>query len=63
MDSAGQEVIKRLAEEEVSDDDDFRSTTSVSRPTQEKYSISKVICADQDDQDSGTMDIVSNAPT
>lgn len=58
MDSAGQEVRKRFqmmmifAPQHQSQDPHKRSIVSL-----------KLFCADQDDQDSGTMDIVSNAPT
>lgn len=69
MDATEQEVIKRSAEEEVSEDDDFHSTTSGSQdpeleaPRKRSRVSPELFSADQDDQDSGTMDIASNAPT
>ena len=69
MDSTEQDVMKRSAEGEVSEEDDFRSTTSESQdpdleaPRKRSRVSPELFSAEQDDRDSGTMDIVSNAPT
>lgn len=69
MSAVEQEVMKRSAEEEGSEEDDFHSTTSGSygpeleAPRKRSRVSPELFGTDQDDQDSGTMDIESNAPT
>ena len=75
MESAEQEEMKRSADvEDISEDEDSCSTTSESQDLEAPRKRSRVdelspelVSVDQaslpEDQDSGTMDVVSNTPT